>query len=530
MREIKFEELSTKQKIGLVMNALVEKSYTQEDLDFILKLIKEHALGSVWVNRNNLENFKEIVSTIKEAADYPILIVADAEKGIGDYQIGAHNALGCTDSEELAYTFGKVVGATAREWGYNVICNPILDLNDGRGICGSSIRSMGSDKKRVAALAAAEIKGMHDGGVIAVGKHYPGSNTNLDKMLDSHMAETFCRSTKEELLETDIYPYTELMKQDLLDGIMVTHTCYKNIDPDFPASLSKKVIDIIREEGFDGIVMTDGLSMMGVVAKYGVEPPYSLAIAAGNDISLTWNVRIEHVYNSMLKAYEEGVFTDDDLDKAVKRVLAAQHKVYELSKTAQDITEEDNTNYRKIASHSVVSRVDEGIPTALDPNGKYCFFVLTDISIVLNDDKKVGIDTFTGGWYSPKAIIERLTNDFPNSVAYGISQFPVVAAMYNALNDSLGYENVFITYQDAQAFTGREAFTPRIISLIESMQASNRISTIVHFGNPYVLEDLPHIPRVIIGGASNPNIEAALDVLEGKEQANGKLTYDVKLN
>ena len=61
------------------------------------------------------------------------------------------------------------------------------------------------------------------------------------------------------------------------------------------------------------------------------------------------------------------------------------------------------------------------------------------------------------------------------------------------------------------------------------MQQSNRISTVVHFGNPFVLEDLAHIPRVVIGSTSRDSINAALDVLAGSIEAKGVLTYDVKL-
>ena len=69
----------------------------------------------------------------------------------------------------------------------------------------------------------------------------------------------------------------------------------------------------------------------------------------------------------------------------------------------------------------------------------------------------------------------------------------------------------------------------RIISLMEAMQVSERISTVVHFGNPFVLEDLPHIPRVIIASTSRDSTLASIDVLAGNIPAKGSLTYDVTL-
>lgn len=536
LKELKLEEMSIKQKVGFVMTALIADPWPvekiKENLAFVHKLIREQALGAVWVNHVVCKDYLNIIQEIREIADYPILIITDAESGLGDYKIAKHNAIGMADSEDLAYTFGKTTAVTAKKWGYNVVCDPVVDMIDHSGICGANVRAMGSDKEKVAKLAKAIVRGMHDGGVMSIAKHYPSpSKKNVDgKLIDSHMAETSSTMTKEELLDYSLYPYLEMMKEDLLDGIMVGHCKLSNIDPDFPASLSKKVIDIIRDEGFHGITITDALSMMGVVAKFGEEAPCSLSVAAGNDLALPWKLNNEAVYNVMLKGYEEGIFTETDLDKAVARILNAQHKVYELSKIEAEITEKDIENYNKIAPKSIFAKTDEGMSVALDKNGKYCFFVLTDIAIELNDKGTVDVDTFTGGWYSPHAIIKKLEESYPNSKAYAISQFPLGWRISKALSDSLDHEVVFITYQDAQAYVGKECLSSRIISLMDAMQVSNRISTIVHFGNPYVLEDLPHIPRVIVGGASAKCIDVAFEVMAGNTVAEGVLTYDVKIN
>ena len=98
------------------------------------------------------------------------------------------------------------------------------------------------------------------------------------------------------------------------------------------------------------------------------------------------------------------------------------------------------------------------------------------------------------------------------------------------LSDSLDYDGViFITFFQSACYVGRECLTSRIISLMEAMQVSGRISTILHFGNPYILEDVPHIPRVLIGTTSAAGVDAALEVQAGKRDAKGVLTYDVKL-
>ena len=535
MREIKFEELSLEQKIGFVMTPLIadfnDPEKTIKNIEYVKNMVRNHSVGAIWVNFPFCKNFINIIKEIREIADYPLLIITDAENGLGEYKVGAHNAIGCTDNEELAYTFGKVTAATARQWGYNVVCDPVVDMAKGKSICGGNIRALGSDKEKVAALAKSIAKGMHDSGVLSIAKHYPGATNPPDQgepLIDSHMAESTSKRTKEELLDYELYPYLELMKEDLLDGLMTSHCKLVNIDPDHPASLSKKVIDIIRDQGFDGIAITDGLNMMGVVAKYGVEPPYSLSIAAGNDLALPWKLRTDEVYDAMVKGFKDGLYTEDDLNRAVKRNLAAQHKVYEMESIIPEITEKDKETFKKIAKKSVYAKTDDGVHIALDKKGKYCFFILTDIATELNDDGKVDVDTFDSEWYNPYLISKRIEETYPNSKVYALTQYPLPWRISRALSDSLDYEVVFITYQKTQAYAGYECLSSRILSLMDAMQVSDRISTIVHFGNPYVLEDVPHIPRILIGGTYADSIDVAFDILEGKRPAEGKLTYDVK--
>ena len=59
--------------------------------------------------------------------------------------------------------------------------------------------------------------------------------------------------------------------------------------------------------------------------------------------------------------------------------------------------------------------------------------------------------------------------------------------------------------------------------------AKRGIAAVVHFGNPYVLEDMPHVPRVIIGASDSECVLASMEVLAGEREAKGKLVYDVNL-
>lgn len=525
MKELKLEELSIEQKLGICMTALIsEGSNQKEEIEYAIQMIQNHALGAIWI-LSSVKEREKIMASVKQAADYPILFISDAEAGIGGHFISRHNALGCADSPELAYVFGKVTAVTARQMGYNVICDPVLDMFRNNVVCGGNVRSLGSDKYKVALLAIAEAQGLHDGGVLTVGKHYPGGKNGT---IDPHMAEKLSWETAEELLDDNLYPYLQLIRQGLLDGIMTEHCRFPKIDPDYPASLSEKVIGLIREQGFDGFAITDALVMMGAAAKFGARACKGLAIAGGNDLALVWGSNKEG-YEAILECYRQDMIPDERVNEAVKRVLKAQHKTLAEPKYTE-LTEKELELFDRINLDSIFARTDEGISTALSRQGRHYFVILTEDSLRVSDRDQVDVDTRQRGWYRPYEILDQIKALFPQSMAVTIPQFPSPAQAVRVLEESVEYEDVvFITFLEAQAYVGRECLTSRIVSLIEALQVTDRISTIVHFGNPYVLEELEHIPRVLIGGLCAKSVCYTMEVLAGKYPANGVLTYDVHL-
>ncbi len=532
-KELKLEELTIKQKLGMTMCAHICPCPNEKrNVEYALQMIKDKALGAVWVDRRS-SNLEALMDRIYETAEYPIIIVCDAESGFGDYIVGKHNAVGTTGSEELAYTFGNVTAKGARKAGYNMVCNPLLDICLRNGPCGSTVRTLGSDKYEVARLGAKIAEGMHDAGILTVAKHYPGGSDpqNRGAEIDSHMAERQNYNSKEELIDVNLYPYTELMKKDLLDGIMVGHGKYVNIDPDNPATLSKKVMGIIRELGFDGILITDALSMMGIVAKYGMKESKGLVITAGNDLSLPWHDN-DFSYEAILETYEKGLMPDDRIDEAVRRVLEAQHKVNLYNEREyEDITEEDAEKFESIHLKSIFEKCDEGISPSLDPNGKHLFAVLTPMDKCQVDAEGALADDSTEGyWYRPVELMKKIESLFPNSKVIALPEYSSGIQNMNFLEMVPNYDDVvFVTFNAVECYIGKERLTSRTVSLIDALQVTNKVAAVLHYGNPYVLEDLVHVPRILVAGTAPKTAMYAIDVLAGKYEAQGVLTYNVNL-
>ena len=527
LKELKFEELTTKQKLGLVHTPLIHRAIVDGGIDYVIDRIKEHAIGIVWVQwspePNDIPFYEDVIRRLREAADYPLVIITDAEDGLAPYRIGQHSALGTTDSEAHAYAFGKATAITARSHGYDIVCNPILD-----GRASGWTRGYAEDKYKIAKLAKAEARGLHDGGLLTMAKHYPSVKYDVD--VDTHMVEGISSQTEEELINESLYPYTELMKEGLLDSVMSAHEKLPNIDPDAPASMSKKVLGIIRKLGFDGLIMTDALCMMGIRARYGRKECFGYALEAGNDIPLYYAHDPKFDQEALYECYEKGLISDEALDTAVKHVLDMQHKALENRKINATLTEEEEALVKSINADGIYAVLDEGTPLSLDRKGKYFFALMVRNDYTLGVKDGVAVDTFSNGWYYPAKITAKIKELFPNSHVEQFCEFPMQGQNGRILTRSLEYEGiVFVTFSEFLAYMGPEHFTHRVVSLVDAMQHTGRIGTLVHFGNPKVVEELAHIPRRIFAGRAEGSTYAAFEVLAGEREAKGKPNYELNL-
>ncbi|XOZ33979.1 beta-N-acetylhexosaminidase [Halomonadaceae bacterium KBTZ08] len=184
----------------------------------------------------------------------------------------------------VAYAAGWLMASELRDMDVDFSFAPVLDLDYGvSSVIGD--RSFHADPQVVAELAGAWIDGMHEGGMAAVGKHFPGHGAIA---ADSHHEQPSDERSLEQILEQDAVPFRELA--DKLDAVMPAHVVYPEVD-DQPAGFSsfwlKNVLS--REVGFRGVVISDDLTMAG--AAVAGEPPdrAQAALDAGCDLLLVCN-------------------------------------------------------------------------------------------------------------------------------------------------------------------------------------------------------------------------------------------------
>lgn len=522
MKFLKLEELSTEQKLGMLLCARNFSRTDEADMEFTLDLIRNHALGCVQVP------FKkpEVVKKILEVADYPIIMVSDMEMGFPVSKLPPipMMTLAACNKPEYYRAFARAVVTEAKEFGCNANWGPVIDILGGDGPA-KVYRNFSDDPDRVAEAAIEMSQVFANNHFMSCGKHYPGGDGSG---MDSHMANSDCMNTKEELLGIKFVPYKRLMEKGLLPSIMSGHKTIPAVDPEYPASLSKKVIDLIRDIGFDGVCFTDSLAMMAIMQKYGEENILGMAVAAGNDIVLpNYRRSNKENYEMLVQNYKDGAFTEERLNEAVRRVLALQEYLGQEPEQPDLFTPEDEKTYYSIAKDCITAVTDPGVDAALDPENKDRVFVVLTESNTAADE--LAQEMITRPWYQPDEIIKKIGEEFPEAEIVTLPEFSTAKQNEKVLIAATRHEEVvFVTFCNTRPYLGTDCLTRRTESVINALSMSGKVSTVLHFGNPFALKTLNHIPRKIFGYMMPQSQLHSIEVLAGKLPANGTLPFKVE--
>lgn len=193
----------------------------------------------------------------------------------------AQAAVGKIESTSVAFKLASTMAEELRAVGINVNFAPCADVLTNPSNPAIGDRAFASDPEVVAKLASAAVRGFIKGGVLPCAKHFPGhGNTSVD----SHLELPIESRTLEQLREVEFTPFKKAMRARL-DLLMTAHILFKNVDPEWPASLSETFGRILREElRYRGLVITDDLGMKAVSSKWSVGEVAVRALQAGSDL------------------------------------------------------------------------------------------------------------------------------------------------------------------------------------------------------------------------------------------------------
>lgn len=285
--------------------------------------------------RTMLEGVQSYVSQTQEL---PVFLGVDEEGGrvlrvgansaFGVERVKSMGALATQDSTAVIYDAGSTIGAYLEALGFNVDFAPCADVitNTRNRVIGD--RSFGTDPDTVAEMAWAYSEGLHDRNILACYKHFPGHGGTVE---DSHSDYAYSYKTLDELRTAELVPFQTGSDRGV-DFIMAAHISAPNVTgSDVPASLSKVFItEVLRTEmGYQGIIITDSLSMGAVCGHYDSGEAAVLALQAGCDMLLMPKDFVS-AYNAVLEALADGTLNAADIDASVARIIDAKLRLLEL--------------------------------------------------------------------------------------------------------------------------------------------------------------------------------------------------------
>ncbi len=258
---------------------------------------------------------------VEEEGGEVLKIANKPEFGLKD--AGSMTDIGARDDPEAAYQAGEYIGSYLSEYGINVDFAPVADViyNNPNSVVNG--RAFGKDPYLVSDMVTKEVEGLLNSNVSAVLKHFPGHGSTEG---DPSEGDAVSYSTLTELESSDYMPFRKGIEAGA-DFVMVGHIIMKNVNQSQePASLSSYFMtDILKNEwGYEGIVITDDLSMAAIRNHYSPSDAAAAAINAGADMIFITS-DFGEAFDGVMNAVNEGAISSERIDESVRRILRIKY-------------------------------------------------------------------------------------------------------------------------------------------------------------------------------------------------------------
>lgn len=344
--------MTLEEKIGQMIFSGISGTVPDERA---IRLITEDKVGGIIFNGHNLINPAQTVTYVNALKSAnaenttPLFFGIDQEGGRvskipGDLvKIPSSLQIGTFNNPDFSFEIGKVLGELVKAYGFNIDFAPVLDINSNPNNPVIGDRSFGNSPEIVSSLGIATMKGLQEVNIIPTIKHFPGHG---DTSVDSHLALPVIEKSLEDLEELELIPFAKAIEAGA-DMVMIAHLLLPELDETLPTSLSKTIIsDILREKlNYDGVVITDDMTMKAIDSNYGLDEAAVLSVQAGTDIVMVANdyAKIDSVLSALNDAVTSGEIAIDRIDESVRRILLLKDK-YKISDEEADAVNVDELN------------------------------------------------------------------------------------------------------------------------------------------------------------------------------------------
>lgn len=323
--------LKTDEQIGqlLIIGISGHRLLNEEAL-----FIKEKNIGGVLLFGRNYSNPIQLVSLINSIqelrARFPLFIAVDQEGGRvmrfreGFTQFPSMSFIADHFSIEICFQISSIMAAELKACGINLNLSPVCDLaiNKHNKVIGD--RSFGSKKERVIPFISSALKGMHAEKILTCPKHFIGHGRSLG---DSHLEKVIIKTSLEDLWRDDLQVFRVVIDHNV-EFVMISHLIIEAIDSQNPASLSKKVQNILRDDlGYSKLILSDDMDMKAISKFYKREESVQMAVKSEVDMMIYSDFKSARMsYDKIKKNVQEKNIKREEIEPKLKRIEDCKEK------------------------------------------------------------------------------------------------------------------------------------------------------------------------------------------------------------
>lgn len=506
------------------------------DYQRLERWVKELKVGGlIVVNRvqygsvRNAEPYQmaAFLNRMQRLADIPLIVGGDFERGASMRVAGTtlypHNmAYGASRDPLLSRQAGLATARESRALGIHWVFAPVADVNNNPDNPVINIRSYSEKAEDVAAHVTAYIEGAHSdpaNPVLVTVKHFPGHG---DTATDSHLGLAKITADRARLDAVELVPFRAAIKAGV-DSVMTAHLSVPALEAqEIPATVSKAILtELLRKElGFEGIVVTDAMDMLGLSRMFSINEASVRALEAGSDVLLMPS-RPEAAISGVLRAIEMGRLSEARIDESVRKLLAAKvrlglnrNKLVDLEHLNEVIDSPEAAALAQNISDRAVTLVrnDKDIFPVSEPANS-CLFILAE-----NRQSRQGL-----------RLLDEVRGRAPGMKAQILdASLPEVAFQEFAEMRS-GCKTAYVAaFVSVSSYRGDLALAGGFTGFVQKLLAGPTPVGLISLGNPYLLKSFPNAPAFLTTYSTTPMAEvSAVKAIFGEIKLTGRLPVTV---
>ena len=542
--ESTLSSMTIEEKVGQLFLADLVAVYSHKaSPNYLLaeELVRKYHVGGFVLAGGTVTDIAVMTNSLQRQSTIPLLINADLEGGLwfnhpyrwvrgrgpelpryvagGGTAFPSLMAIGATGDVRLAYEFGRITAREARAVGIHWTNSPVADVNNNPKNPIINTRSFGEDPTGVARMVEAYVRGLQDGRVMATLKHFPGHG---DTDEDTHMKLPALAFSRARLDSVELVPFKAGIGAGAL-AVMTAHIELSAIDSvDRPATLSPVIITgLLRQRlGFQGIVITDGMTMQGVTDHYAPDEAAVLAIEAGVDVILV-PADFAQAHNGVLTAVKSGRLSEARIDQSVRRVLAAKmwvgldrNRLVDVDKISAEVGAPE--------SEAIADSMFNASMTLLRNKGNI---------LPLSKRSAVQIVTVTEAFEAQAgdALKESLESHVASVGLSRVSDESCKEKIEHVMREIRRSDLLVVgVYLSVRSWKGSLGFSGQIEEFFRRVRRMRKPTVTVAFGDPYILARMPMTDGVLaVYTGSRKAEEAVGKALMGTIEITGKLPVTI---